>query len=463
MTNRTLHNIEASPLPQIDPGAILRADTEDTAESASRFNAAVTAHFSKSAAEALPEIEYRVTSLRALRPCGNLGEALELRESVDPLDAIETDDDHAGQNGASGARDASRDGRDRTAPDASPDLRPGADLRRKTPKALYLNDEPVVTTPRFWWSLFVRCGLNDAVFRYFDPTEVFDRVARLDAGRSVRFAIEGGGTPGRARRLLAVSAPNGPILDRRDVAEIVDRYGGHRVRYDDGVLSSMHVPAAGDRVISIGPDEYRQRFQLDVPVDGLGEPRMQVALLRLICLNGAIGTRSVFRSMIRIGKDPQHSLERALGHFANDDGFSAMRDRLESAQRSWASLREVRLLERQLDTVSWGGPSGGGLGDMTERRRAFRAMVGDYESRYGLASIDALSVKRQRMLQANCRVYDLINFATEMATHHAPPRAAARLNGWLGSTLTDEYDLENTASEVPEFTDVFMTRKWWRN
>jgi hypothetical protein len=228
--------------------------------------------------------------------------------------------------------------------------------------------------------------------------------------------------------------------------------------YSGGVLHSMHVPASGDRAIRIGPDEFRQRFQLDVPIDGLGEPRFHVALLRLVCQNGAIGTRSAFRSVVRMGKDPQHSLERALGHFANDDGFSAMRDRFESSQRSWASLREVRLLERQLDTISWGLTDGA-----AGRRAAFRRMVGDYEARYGIASVEALSVKRQRMLQANCRVYDLLNFATEMATHHAPPQAAARLHGWLGSTLTEEYDLENTASDVPEFTDVYMTQKWWKN
>jgi len=50
-----------------------------------------------------------------------------------------------------------------------------------------------------------------------------------------------------------------------------------------------------------------------------------------------------------------------------------------------------------------------------------------------------------------------------MATHHAPPQAAARIHGWLGSTLTDEYDLENTANDVPEFADVYMTQKWLRN
>jgi hypothetical protein len=411
-----------------------------------RLTEALTARFQKSADEALPRIEYRIASLRALRPCENLGEALELSRSGESAPHDVDEPDIAGTaDAAPGPNEVSREAI-------------AANVRARAPKALYLNGEPVLTTPRFWWSLFVRCGLNESVFRYFDPVEVFDRVASVDAGRSIRFAIEGDASQGGARKLLAVTSPSGPILDRGAAAEIIDRYEGHRIVYSGGVLRSMHVPASGDRAIRIGPDEFRQRFQLDVPVDGLGEPRFHVALLRLVCQNGAVGTRSVFRSVVRMGKDPQHSLERALGHFANDDGFSAMRDRFESSQRSWASLREVRLLERQLDTISWGLTDGAAA-----RRGAFRRMVGDYEARYGIASVDALSVKRQRMLQANCRVYDLLNFATEMATHHAPPQAAARLHGWLGSTLTEEYDLENTANDVPEFADVFMTQKWWMN
>ncbi|MEY3142041.1 MAG: hypothetical protein RLY21_534 [Planctomycetota bacterium] len=423
-------------------------------EAGRRLTEALTRRFPKSADEALPSIEYRVGSLRALRPCANLGEAIELsrRDAAAALDAAVAD--------AAVADDADLEPTTDAAPRPNDLSREAvaAKVRARAPKALYLNGEPVLTTPRFWWSLFVRCGLSESVFRYFDPAEVFDRVASVDAGRSIRFAIEGDASRGGARKLLAVTSPNGPILDRSAVAEIIDRYDGHRIAYSGGVLRSMHVPASGDRAIQIGPDEFRQRFQLDVPVDGLGEPRFHVALLRLVCQNGAIGTRSVFRSVVRMGKDPQHSLERALGHFANDDGFSAMRDRFESSQRSWASLREVRLLERQLDTISWGLTDGA-----STRRAAFRRMVGDYEARYGIASVDALSVKRQRMLQANCRVYDLLNFATEMATHHAPPQAAARLHGWLGSTLTEEYDLENTANDVPEFADVYMTQKWWRN
>ena len=328
----------------------------------------------------------------------------------------------------------------------------GSRIRRRAPAQLVLDGEPIVTTQRFWWSLFMRCGLNEAVFRYFEPSELFERVSQRDAGRSIRFAIETPVQPGRPRRLLAVSSPSGPLISRDAAAEIVDNYSGAGVAYAEGKLSSLHTPAVGDKSLSIGPDEFKQRFFVEVPVDGLGEPHIHVALIRLVCVNGAIGMRAAFRSTIRIGKDPHHSLDRALAHYSNDDGFSAMRQRFESAQRSWASLREVRLLESELGKISWGTTDGA-----TERRRAFRKMVGDYESRYGLASIEALSVKRQRMLQASCRVYDLINFATEIATHHAPPVAAGRLQAWLGSTITEEFDLEGTATNVPDFVDLFTT------
>ena len=378
-----------------------------------RFTSLLATRGARTAADVLPAIEYRVASLRALKPMKIEGE----RESV------------------------------QVAEDA-----PAARFRRKAPAQLMLDGEPIVTTQRFWWSLFMRCGLNEAVFRYFEPSELFERVSQRDAGRSIRFAIETPGQAGRPRRLLAVSSPNGPLLPRDAAAEIIDNYSGAGVAYADGKLSSLHTPAVGDRSLSIGPDEFKQRFFVEVPVDGLGEPHIHVALIRLVCVNGAIGMRAAFRSTIRIGKDPHHSLDRALAHYSNDDGFSAMRQRFESAQRSWASLREVRLLENELSKISWGTTDGA-----AQRRRAFRKMVGDYESRYGLASIEALSVKRQRMLQASCRVYDLINFATEIATHHAPPMAAGRLQAWLGSTITEEYDLEGTATNVPDFVDLFTT------
>ncbi|MEZ4236145.1 MAG: hypothetical protein R3F59_08280 [Myxococcota bacterium] len=60
------------------------------------------------------------------------------------------------------------------------------------------------------------------------------------------------------------------------------------------------------------------------------------------------------------------------------------------------------------------------------------------------------------MLPAKCRVYDLINFASEVATHHALPEAAWQLQGWLGRLISDEYDLEGTAEGSADFDAFFL-------
>jgi hypothetical protein len=66
-------------------------------------------------------------------------------------------------------------------------------------------------------------------------------------------------------------------------------------------------------------------------------------------------------------------------------------------------------------------------------------------SLYGLANLDALSVKRQWTLPTKAKVYDLLNFASEVATHHADEYGARSSQAWLGSLISGEYDLENSA------------------
>ena len=82
-------------------------------------------------------------------------------------------------------------------------------------------------------------------------------------------------------------------------------------------------------------------------------------------------------------------------------------------------------------------------------------VCGDLHARYGLANLETLSAKRQRILPARCRVYDLINFASELATHHVPVEHRGRLQAYIGTLVSDEYDLEGTAERVPEFKDLF--------
>ena len=75
---------------------------------------------------------------------------------------------------------------------------------------------------------------------------------------------------------------------------------------------------------------------------------------------------------------------------------------------------------------------------------------------YGLANLDALSDKRKRILPSKARVYDLINFASEVATHHATAEGANRVQAYIGSLIADEFDLEGTATDAPDFDAFFL-------
>lgn len=326
---------------------------------------------------------------------------------------------------------------------------PAGEVRR-APARLKLDGRLMLTSKRFWTSLFRRCGFSDGIFRYYAPAEVFERVAQRDAGTGLRFAVEH--LSGREPRLLAVSSPKAPLLQRDDAVNIIDANGGSGVMYSDGRLHSAHVPADGPNAFRIGPDKFEQRFAVDVPLDGLGMPTIHPMLLRLVCVNGAVALQRALRSDIRLGERPEHALDRALSSFGNADGFSAMRQRFERAQNSFASIDEVRRLETVLDRGNWGAGEG-----RQKHREAFHRMVGDLYGIYGVTSLDSISPKRRRLLPARCRIYDMINFASEMASHHAPPMLAQRLSGWIGSTICDEYDLEGTADNVGEFEALFTT------
>ena len=86
-------------------------------------------------------------------------------------------------------------------------------------------------------------------------------------------------------------------------------------------------------------------------------------------------------------------------------------------------------------------------------------MTGDVSQIYGLANVDALSVKRQRSLPVNCTVYDLLNFASEVSTHHADEHGSRASQAWLGTTISGEYDLENSCDSFDDFQDFFLDRK----
>lgn len=229
------------------------------------------------------------------------------------------------------------------------------------------------------------------------------------------------------------------------------RYGGDEVRYHDGLVHSTHAPRGGSRQFSIGGDQFRDRFCLETPIDGYGHPRLFPSLMRLVCSNGMIGYARAFRSDIPVGKHMDHCISRALDSFDNGDGYAALRQRFESSQTSWASVHECVQLGSVLEKLQTSKQltCEGVMGRL-------RSISGNLSELYGLSNIDALSDKRKRVLPSKARVYDLLNFASEIATHHALSNGANRIQAYIGTLISDEYDLEGTAETATDFDAFFI-------
>jgi hypothetical protein len=352
-------------------------------------------------------------------------------------------------------------------------------------KHVLVQDEPIQASQRFWTSLFSRYGFNKSFFNYFDHAEVFDRISMVEANDRMRICIERGqdATGKPVNRLMAVSNPLKPLVVYDELMDTLRRYGGDSVNYNNGIVESTHLPSTGGNRFDILGDIHENRFVMQTPIDGYGAPNIYLALLRQICSNGVVGLAKAFRCQLGIGKgadDVTPTLIRALDGFNNDDGYAALRQRLTSAGSSWLSVYESQQLYKLLIKlhsellIKQGvAPRAVNISQHLEDSqllgaehvaagpviRSFHKMTGDPSEAYGLANLDSLSAKRQRTLPVACKVYDAIVFATEVATHYAEAAGSRKLQAWVGTMVSDEYDMENTVDAFPDFASFLIETK----
>jgi hypothetical protein len=331
---------------------------------------------------------------------------------------------------------------------------------------VFLQGRQLKPTNRFWNSLHLRFGFTGNIFRYFTHKEVFDRISKVAANDSFRWCIEN--NP-RVDRLLAVTAPSATMIRHDDLVGLLKDYAAEEIKYSDGFIRSKHAPRCGG-TFQVAGDRFQNKFVIDTPIDGYGRPAVYLSLLRLVCSNGAIGFSPAFRSELNVGRGDDggtFALLRVLEGFNNEDGYAAMRQRFESAATSWASVGEVNRLGKVLTRLHGRGelkgmrPVRGGDGAAevppgSPLFNAFHRMTGDLSHIYGLANLEALSAKRQRTLPAACKVYDLLNFVSEIATHHATPAGERVLQAHLGELISAEYDLEGTVEHFDNWQDFFV-------
>jgi hypothetical protein len=383
-----------------------------------------------------------------------------------------------------------------------------------------INGRECKPSPRFLVSLGAKYGFGPSVYRWFDPAEVFTRISERASSDRIRVCVESRDS-GTKEKLLGVSNPGAVLIQHDELLGLLNDYGvkvdnadyGQRswptmggsidpngirigqvggaqvddggnlfappeipeIVYDDGIVRSVHAPRNAQDY-TIGGDSFSNKFVLDIPIDAYGKPSAYLMLLRSICANGSIGYSRVFRADLSLGKGEdsfEYALVRAMEGYNNEEGFDALRQRMEAATNSWASIAEankvykglIRLHHRGEARVNKKfltdakGTDGASLVDSSPIITSYHNLVGDLSRAYGLANLDALGVKRQRTLPAGCKMYELLNFLSEVATHHATPAGARSLQAMNGDFLSAEYDLEGTVDKFGDWKDFLVLDK----
>jgi len=354
------------------------------------------------------------------------------------------------------------------------------DAKGKTEvKHILVNDEPIKPTNRYWQSLYSIYGFNKPVFNYFDYAEVFNRIAERAPSDKLVVTVER--NDDGSSKLLACARPNKPIVKYDDLLDVLDKHGelpdGSAASFDyhDGVVRSYHAPNFTED-LQIAGDVFRNRYVLDTPIDGWSQPSIYLMLLREICTNGAIAMAPAFRSKITMGKGDDnfdYPIIRALDSFNNEEGFQALHDRIASASKTWASIYEtqkfythlVRLHGRGLVSVDPKylteavGTDGEMLMEGSPLLKRFNKEAAPMIKEYGLANLDALTKKKQRCLPSPINMYEMLNFASEVATHHTDEAGSRVMQGFIGEMIgtAEPFDLENSCDKYKDWTDFFVS------
>lgn len=198
---------------------------------------------------------------------------------------------------------------------------------------------------------------------------------------------------------------------------------------------------------------FHRRFVLEITEDGHGSPRTCLALLRQLFTNGMVADCAAFRSKVKAGDVIAYVIQRAITTFDSEEGFDMLKQRTDSAR----DYRELSKVQRCIPCVS------------ELKGNTFRPMQADSSLRrvaryphesYGVTKLDELPFKRQRLLPNKCRVYHLLNYLSELSSHHALMKMRTRIDRLVGTLVSEEYDLEGSANGNSDFADCTMNERY---
>ena len=297
--------------------------------------------------------------------------------------------------------------------------------------SLTFDGERYRLTDRFHRGLAKQLDVPYKVFNLFTPEEVMKRAAKVCGSLKLRVTLD------RDRyEVLGLTERRGVPVPVRHVVSTLR--GDHRIRdlrYKDGVVTGRLDLGDGWEVPNDG--EYRVHVQCRVPVDGLEQPEMNLATWRLVCANGAIAEAPIFRTKLEIKDNDGGHFKRLVASFSNPEGVELLQERMGEAASTRASVGELLKLEAVIKRAV---PSSH---DQRLLRDRLHEVAENPCLRYGVTDLDRIGEKRRPLLPVDCSVSDLLNFASEIATHHGDIVSDTRpLHAFAGTLLAKGFDLE---------------------
>lgn len=311
--------------------------------------------------------------------------------------------------------------------------------------SLGFNGEKFKLTPRFHKSLASELGVPYGVFELFQPEEVMHRAAEVRPNLKLRVTLD------RERgEALGVTERRGVPLPVRYVTNTLNNDSRLRkMTYKDGVITAN---LAMDEAWNVPNDsEYNIHVQCRIPVDGVGKPYMMLATLRQVCENGAIAEAPIFRTRMEIKDDDGSHFARLLKSFSNPQGVELLQERMIRAAETKASVGEFYALETAIRKVV---PAGH---DQLTIRDRLHEMASNPCVRYGVTELAKIGRKKRGLLPVDCSVSDLLNFASELATHHGDIAGDLKpLHAYTGTLLAKGFDLEDLYPNAQRTSRFYM-------
>ena len=310
---------------------------------------------------------------------------------------------------------------------------------------LKYSDREYSVTPRFVSSLAKKLKISSSVFSFFSPQEVLERAAEVQPDQEFVATFDNS-----THQILGIIDRDKKILPPSIGCKIFSEDPRlHSAYYENGIWQGeLYL----DEVFNINNSgEYTRRLNIQYPIDGIGTPSIYLAVERQICSNGAVAQVAAFRTDIEINDESGTHLSKLLRSFNNQYGFSALEERIDIAQQTMASVNELMMVDNLLMEYVQDKKSYHKLHD-----RLYE-IAGEPCFTYQTTSLNNIPAKKRALLPVNCAVNDLLNFCSELTTHHGNLlTSSSAFNVASGRTLGGEFDLEGMYHIDKKSPDFFL-------